>query len=409
MRYFFILGQNPTLSSAEISSLLPPGVRFAAVSPETILLETEREIDPYKFMSRLGGTIKAGQILDTLIEIDPEEIAKNIPTAHGKKSYFGFSFYKIDDELNSKTFQNKTREIKNLAISVKNILAENKISSRWVTSTEKNLSSVVVEKNKLLTEAGAEIVFLIGKEKIYLGKTLAVQEFEELSFRDYSRPARSMKVGLLPPKLAKIMINLAEKPLDAVLLDPFVGLATILGEAALMGYKNLIGADINGETLSGARENFEWLTKTYNLKLITYNLIASDVRKLSKKLPPRSVHAIVTEPYLGPALQGNESQEKIQEIIKELSELYLSAFREFKKILKLDGKIVITFPVFHTEKENLFLPVVDEIKKIGFTVTNPLPKGFEKYSFLKITPRDSIVYSRPNQLVRREVLIFALG
>lgn len=406
MKYFFILGQNPTLSSVEIISLLSDKTMLFAASPDAIILESKQELDVGQLVARLGGTVKVGQIFDASPDMEPKDIAENIPRVQGKKSYFGFSFYKIDNQISAKEFQNKCKKIKNLAMPIKDLLAEVGTAARWVTSKEPNLSSVVVKKNKLLTEAGAEIVFLIDKEKIYLGKTLAVQEFEELSFRDYGRPARSMRVGLMPPKLAKVMINLARVDKSALILDPFCGFATILEEAMLWGYENLIGSDINAETLSGAKENLEWLVKTYNLKPGTYNLIESDVRRLSEKFSPRSADAIVTEPYLGPPLHGNESPERIQQIIKELSELYLAAFREFKKILKLDGKIVILFPVFHTEKQDLFLPIIEEIKKIGFTAADPLPKDLEKYSFLKITGRNSIIYSRPDQKVFREVLIF---
>jgi len=406
MKYFFILGQNPTLSSVEIISLLSDKTTLFAASPDAIILEATQELDIGQLMARLGGTVKVGQIFDVSPDMEPKDIAENIPRVPGKKSYFGFSFYKIDNQITTKEFQNKCRKIKNLAMPIKDLLAEVGTAARWVTSKEPNLSSVVVKKNKLLTEAGAEIVFLIDKEKIYLGKTLAVQEFENLSFRDYGRPARSMRVGLMPPKLAKVMINLTRVEKNAKILDPFCGFATILEEAMLWGYENLTGTDINAETLAGAKKNLEWLVKIYNLKPKTYNLIESDVRRLSEKFSPRSVDAIITEPYLGPPLHGNESPERIQQIIKELSDLYLAAFREFKKILKLDGKIVILFPVFHTEKQDFFLPIIEEIKKIGFAAADPLPKDLEKYSFLKITERNSIIYSRPDQKVFREILIF---
>jgi tRNA G10 N-methylase Trm11 len=357
-------------------------------------------------MPRLGGTVKFGQILDELSEISAEELAKILQNFSAKKIYFGFSFYKLGEEVDAARFKKTSQKIKNLAMPIKKLLSEIKVQARWVVSKETNLSSVVVKKNKLLSEAGAEIVFLVGKEKIYLGKTLAVQEFEELSFRDYGRPTRSMRVGLMPPKLAKIMLNLARVDKDAAILDPFCGFATILEEALLWGYGNLTGADINAEVLAGAKVNLEWLEKNYELEIKNYELLETDVRKISKKLSPSSVDAIVTEPYLGPPLHGNESSERISQIIKELSELYLAAFREFKKILSPNGKIVILFPVIHTEKKDFFLPIIDEIKKIGFAPADLLPKELKKYSFLKITPRNSIIYFRPDQLVWREIFVF---
>lgn len=409
MKYFFILGQNPTLSSAEIAAVLEQfkiEPSSLDLSSEALVFETEKSFDLSQIFMRLGGSVKAGAIAEALLEVQPEDIVQNLKSLAQKKIYFGFSFYKLNEEISNSDFKKTCQKIKNLGMNVKKLLQELKIQARWVISKEMNLSSVVVKKNKLLTEAGAEIVFLIGKNKIYLGKTSAVQEFEELSFRDYGRPARSMRVGLMPPKLAKAMINFAKAGKTATILDPFCGFATILEEAMLWGYKNLIGSDINAETLAGAKQNLEWLAKSYKLQATGYKLLASDVRRLSEKLLPRSVDAVVTEPYLGPPLQGNEPPEKIEQIIKELSALYLDAFREFKKILKPAGKIVILLPVFHTVSGDFFMPILEEIKKIGFKAADLLPKNFEKYQFLKINPRKSIVYSRPNQKVFREIFIF---
>lgn len=409
MRYFLILGKNPSLSSAEIAAvfkLLKISGTFLEVSSEAIVFQTVKELEAPRLMLRLGGTVKIGEIICELTKPEPEDIIKVFKPYLAKKIYFGFSFYKSNEEISNLHFRNRCQKIKNLAMPVKELLRKFKIQARWVTSKELNLSSVVVKKNKLLTETGAEIVFLIGKDKIYFGKTLAVQEFEELSFRDYGRPVRSMRVGLMPPKLAKIMINLAGVNEEATILDPFCGFGTILGEAMLLGYRNIIGSDINLKILAGAKENLEWLIKNYELRIMNYKLLQLDVRRLSKRLSPCSVDAIITEPYLGPLLSGDEPQEKIEQIIKELSDLYLAAFREFKKILKPNGRIVILFPVFHTASGDILMPILEKIKKIGFNVANPLPNELKKYKFLKITPRNSIFYFRPGQFVRREILIF---
>lgn len=407
MKYYFILGRNPTLSSAELTAVLGERATFNHLSSEVLVADVQGELSPREIMPRFGGVVKFGEILEMSDEFSAEDIAEILKNFLAKKIYFGFSFYKLEEGVSDTHFKKENQKIKNLAMEIKNLLKDAKIQARWVTSKEANLSSVVIKKNKLLTEVGAELIFLIGTEKIYLGKTLAVQEFEDLSFRDYGRPRRSMRVGLMPPKLAKIMLNLARADKYDTLMDPFCGFATILEEAMLWGYKNLIGSDINTETLAGAKENLEWLVKNYQLPTTNYQLTECDARRLSQKFSPHSIDAIITEPYLGPPLRGKETPEKIQKIIKELSSLYLAAFREFKKIIKPSGRVVILFPVFHTEKQNFFLPILDEIKKIGFNVADPLPKDFKKYNFIKITPRNSILYFRPDQLVWREIFIFS--
>ena len=71
-----------------------------------------------------------------------------------------------------------------------------------------SLASVVVTKN-LLLEKGAEICIIGGKEKVYTAKTLVVQDFEDYGRRDYQRPVRDEQQGMIPPKVAQIMLNLS--------------------------------------------------------------------------------------------------------------------------------------------------------------------------------------------------------
>lgn len=62
--------------------------------------------------------------------------------------------------------------------------------------------------------------------------------------RDYGRPARDARVGMLPPKLAQIMLNLSVKDeKSGTVLDPFCGTGVLLQEAALAGF-DFIGSDI---------------------------------------------------------------------------------------------------------------------------------------------------------------------
>src|SRR4029078_6190467 len=99
--------------------------------------------------------------------------------------------------------------------------------------------------------------------------------------RDREMSTRDAKVGMLPPKLAQIIINMAvgEMPEEAkqsvcevppdqpipkdhlakiTLLDPFCGTGVILQEAALMGYK-AYGSDLMPQMANYAQQNWAWL------------------------------------------------------------------------------------------------------------------------------------------------------
>jgi len=419
--YFFILGRNPTLSIAEIASQVNIGqnANIRGLSNDVLILETKEKLDAPSWQKRLGGTIKIGTIL-TKVDVDLEQIDSNIflkEFARNKKIFFGFSLYRFNNKFKIEKLKPK---IKSLALKIKYELRKRGISSRWVISREMFLSSVIVQKNKLLN-AGAEFIFLFSEKEIWLGKTLTCQEFEEYEFYDFGRPKRKIEKGMMPPKLAKIMINVAQVPENGTILDPFCGSGTVIQEAARLGYQHIIGTDINREAIENTQKNIEWLLKNPQSRILNpkqiqnskIKIFQTDVRNLSQKILPNSINAVVTEPYLGP-LRVRNSKIEIRNIIDELIILYLTAFGEFKKLLKKDGRVVIVFPVFKYHAPNrresrysyLSERILNEIRKIGFEVINPIPEDLRKNPVIKLTDRGSIIYSRPNQNVLREIFIF---
>lgn len=398
MKYFFILGNNPTLSIAEITSVLSSSsieFHIVGLSSDFLILETKEKLDAFALQNRLGGTIKIGTIINEAKDFKPETAIKILEKYH--RPHFGFSFCGTSNSF--------TSQVKKWAMEIKNQLKKKNISSRWVVSKEKVLSSVIVLKNKLLIE-GVEFVFLTDKDKSYFGQTMSCQQFEEYGQRDFGRPARNIEEGMLPPKLAKIMINLAQTSKEKTILDPFCGSGTILQEAVLLGYKNVIGTDIKEEAIKSSQENIKWLGKNYQLPVTSYQLFQSDVRNLSQKISPNSVDTIITEPYLGPVKILN-LKSQISNLVSELSDLYLKAFSEFKKILEPTGKIVIIFPVFKLSGKLNFLPILDELKKSGWQTINLIPQILKNNNFIRVTARNSIIYSRPNQQVLREIFVFS--
>ncbi len=61
-----------------------------------------------------------------------------------------------------------------------------------------------------LIERGCELMILAGDTGYTIAQTIWVQDIDAYTRRDINRE-RSMSVGMMPPKLAQIMINLATK------------------------------------------------------------------------------------------------------------------------------------------------------------------------------------------------------
>jgi len=293
-------------------------------------------------------------------------------------------------------------------IEPKKTIKQKGVSCRLVTSREKTLSSVVVEQNNLTTR-GMEIVLIEEAETIYICKTEAVQAFKELSFRDFGRPERDDESGMIPPKLAQIMLNLSGKIKDhcaettdkpcylSTVLDPFCGSGTMLMEAALMGVTTIIGSDISEKAIDDTRRNTDWLKKTFPTSTFNFQLFKTSATEISKDIKPNSVDAIVTEPYLGPQ-RGSHNP---HQVAAELEKLYSAALKEFKKILKPDGKVVIIFPVqaVGTRPDFHFLNPTLE----GWQVVSPIPEALRER--LHTTRRETIVYGRQGQKVYREIVV----
>ena len=378
-KYFFILGNHPDLSWAELKSLFPENgwekhgsVAFSNFS---------QDINIDKLMKELGGTIKIGEIIKEISIANRQGLSKIIKkeilaqaqkSSNEKRFNFGFSLYQ-EKKIPGNFFK--------LGLAIKKDLEKINISSRLVSSQESNLSSVIVEQNNLLTSSGLELCLISNKSKVFLGKTLAVQDFKGLGQRDFGRPQRDDHSGMIPPKLAQIMLNLARGNdadyQEKILLDPFCGSGTILMEAHLMGFKNIIGSDLSEKAIIDSQKNIAWLDENNDIKMMP-----SDVLKLEQEISEKSIDYIVCEPYLGP----QRGYKDFNEIVSELNDFYSDFLKVLFKLLKKDGKLVMVWPQF---KAN------DSTWKINPNVGNFLIGD------------KSFLYGRTGQKVWREIIILS--
>jgi tRNA G10 N-methylase Trm11 len=233
LTYFFIFGNNPALSLAEIKQFIPADAKYV-LSNKFLIVTLGKKIDAEQLIDTLGGTIKIGRILCEELDNNLKMYSKKIlpffnPRDKESKYYYGFSVY---GNVNTQT----ERQVLELGMTIKKELKSRDIKCRFVTSKEPALSSVIVQNNKLVSDQGVELCFLKTNGKTYIGKTLVVQDFKTQSTLDYDRPAFDSKSGMIPPKLAKMMVNLARKQNgkdNQTLLDPFCGSGTVLQEAFL--------------------------------------------------------------------------------------------------------------------------------------------------------------------------------
>ncbi len=393
---FLILGREPSLALAEITA------RYGA---EAIFLAgAEAVIVPGEDIGRaaaavLGSVKKAGVILEEVKQITVDNLAAVLAPflQAGKKFTFGLSFYRLDHPPTPSLV--KEGERKRLGLEVKKILKAAGASVRLVESRNDNLSSVDVVKNKLLS-GGVELCIIKTKDTYQIGQTLAVQPFEEYSERDYDRPGRDTRVGMLPPKLAKAMINIAVgNNHNLTILDPFCGSGTVLQEALLMGYECL-GTDVDARAIANSKINLEWLQGKYK-NLPSWQVKPADAKQLGEIMKPGSVDAIVSEFYLGPALRGHEARAGIIKTEAELSALYALSLAALHKVIKPARRAALAWPYFR--QYNIFISAFGQLKELGWEVVPPYSQFYT--ADFPLSKRGTLIYGRPGQYVFREIVI----
>jgi tRNA G10 N-methylase Trm11 len=423
MQYAFILGRVYTLSLAELLQVLTSQevtYKVMACSPEVVVVETDKTLNAESLQARLGGSIKIIRLFDTFQKKgkeNPSQVLDNYFTFKRIKEYFqeysgkkqfGVSIYSLDPAVR---FRDEGTRI---AFFIKKILQDQAQSVRAVLPQfpSQALSSVQVNEHQLI-QKGAEIVVICGNQRVFVGKTLTVQNYEDYGRRDYQRPARDEKVGMIPPKVAQTMINLSLpfKPLEYI-LDPFCGCGTILQEAMLMGYR-AVGSDIDQKMIENSEKNLEWFRNRYDVAPGRYKLLKSHAAEIAGVIPASipKISAIVTEGTLGPIYGKLPKKSEMQSNFKTLGKLYDQVFKEFKKFLPVGAKIVMCLPAYKVSLSDYdFLPNLDFITENGYTVLDPLPEYLvTKYRFLRVTPRKSMIYDRKDQVVAREILVIQFG
>lgn len=397
---YFILGSHPELSVAELKAVLGEVYSPVFISESVVAIEAlDHRLD--ELQERLAGVVKIGHVLGEQAIWQADEVADLIAlfaaTAGGKmKISFGLSVYDAGDAKSTRLLE---RELDQLGLEIKKRLKQAGRPVRYVKGKSPRLSSAIVETNGLL-ESGGEFVLLAAPDRIAIGQTETIQNFKAWSSRDYGRPARDAKAGMLPPKLARLMINLSGiDPYGATLLDPFCGSGTVLMEGALMGCTQLIGSDLSEKAVANTQTNMSWLTDRFELAQVQLSLYVSRAAELTSTLPlPKGetegvaglVDLLVTEVYLGsPRTSAVDSQEA-HRLEAELLPLYHDSFAALKTLLKPDGRAVVAFPAYKTKEDGWHrLPLKSLLEDLGYDIL------------------DNHLYSRAGQLVARDIYVLS--
>ncbi len=395
----FQLWREYKLSIAELTTVFPEAT-VVFFTPQILVLDNIDTSEVLKKATTLWGTIKIMQITD--FDNITSLILHSAEQKESGKYNYGVSLYNAKESL------------KPLLLSIKKELKSNSISSRFVNKDFKNLSSAQIIGEKLVQKGSDFSVIytpLLNKERlgvVYTWITIWVQDINSYSKRDWWK-GRDMQVGMLPPKLSQIMINLSSPLLAGEGLgvrlkkvyDPFVWLGTILIESLYMWNKQVYGSDLSESMVEISEKNITQTISQNNFTEVEYNIQKLNAKFIEEAdILKNTVDInIVTEWYLWEIMtQKNISIERIEKQKESLIKIYEAFFTGLQKI-NFWGTIVISFPFWEIKWKYIYFTEIYDVLNTYCNIAPILPENIE----LEATKSWSLLYKREKQLVWREI------
>jgi tRNA G10 N-methylase Trm11 len=374
--YAIVLGRAERLSVREIETTLKrSGRKIDALTVTSgVALVKATPVPDAAWFSQLGGAVKFGVVVGEPCLNDTDLHALLIKAIGGSPT-IGLSI--VGSKLNSGVLASGLkREIPTLR--------------RFITPTEGGLFSAAQSKG-IMSDKGSEWLILFSEGSYRLIQIQSNQDIDDMTRRDRELPVADAKRGMLPTKLARMMVNIAlgEHAFDEapVLLDPFCGTGRTLIEALLVGAQ-ILGADIDALAIDASRKNLAWAAATYQLKGYDYDqLITSSIDKLGKLFTPGSIDAIATEPFLGPPMNRQPTSVERDLLFDQLVPTYEALLRTGQLLLKPGGRLIAVFPVI--QEVSLRSRLVDSFPRFGYHLL------------------DSIPVTRTDQWIARDIVLLA--
>ncbi|MDD4628435.1 MAG: RsmD family RNA methyltransferase [Candidatus Peribacteraceae bacterium] len=407
--YAAFLGHQPLISLAELSATVPGFVFRKTLENSVMLFESPSDLGA-AFLNSLGGTvILAKRITENVVSSEdiPSILLGELKDTKRGKVTFAL-----------RTLHLPHGNVRTLYRQCKEALRKIGRPCRYVGNERTPAAPVLLRDAGLLDgKHGCELVLIQDEEDLWVGRTVAAQDVDAYTLRDMKKPVRDTTIGLLPPKLAQILLNFgawlasgcslpipdparrnAKKPEPLTVLDPFCGTGVIPLECLIRGW-DVLASDISAKAVSGTEKNIEWLRKEFKIlkKDATSAVTKQDALKpfSFKKLPD----VVVTETTLGPALTDRPAQKNASKMKTE-SERLQSAFFENCAATLPGVPLVVTWPFWKVKNDVILLERAWEAAHAaGYHAT--LPPG--------VTPtrpgRLSLLYRRPDQFVGREIVL----
>lgn len=425
--YVTILGRQPALGMAELEQIYgSDAVRWFS---DSSALVTTDEFD----FEQLGGSQKAGRVVAELSG-DWRKVSLQIVQAYTAE--WLHVDHKITLGISAYGFPISPRDVQKTGLVLKSKLKSSGVSLRLVPNQETALNTAASHHNKLgLSESKVELLVIrAGNGKVIVAQSIGAQNITAIASRDQARPKTDAFVGMLPPKLARMMVNLAGHPTrkreqlhassserhlqperqataidltpgakpseegvaggagspHLTLLDPFCGTGVVLQEAWLLGY-NVVGTDLSEKMIDYTDANLKWLAESYT-RSGSVSLAAGDA--MTHRWPS-PIDAVVCETYLGQPFSAPPSPAKLTEVRGNCNHIISKFLENLGHQLAPGTPLCVAVPAWRdTAGRFTHLPLLNRLEALGYTRHE-----------LKNVRHDELLYYRESQVVARELLI----
>ncbi len=384
-----VLGRQPALGIAELERIFgadavrPYGEKacLVAVAPERVNF------------SRLGGSVRFARILKQFQTASWQEIRDYLMRSapeHAEyidgKLVFGLSVY---------GFQISAKKLAATALELKKQIKKAGHSVRMVPHTQTELGSATVLYNKLTGPNGWELLLVSNGTTAYLAQTVHIQDIDAYAARDQQRPFRDAKVGMLPPKLAQIIINLAAGDITQsrpLLLDPFCGTGVVLQEAMLMDF-DIYGTDLEPRMVQYSIDNLSWLDSRYP-DVGDYRRIEIGDATTHRWHNPEKITIVAGETFLGKPLSALPPSDQLSKIMHEVNAIHHKFLKNLSTQITKGTRLCLAVPAWRGKHQFLHLSALDYLEDLGYT----------RVRFKHVEDKD-LIYHREGQVVGRELLV----
>lgn len=368
----FQLGGARNLSLLEIEKVFP-NLKFEKNFTENFAEFSGKNFTAKNF-EKLGGAVRVLQFCEFATrESLPEKIANKLQVASCK-----LQEKKINFAISAFGAKKLARNLKSILLKTKKILREKNFVARFANRNFENFSTTQFSREKNFTEFC--VVFVDGKFAIL--QTIAAQNVENFAARDFKKKARSMEIGMLPVKMARVFLNLTREKSGSFptkIFDPFCGTGTIPVEAHFLGAEKIFAADVSPESLRKTRENLAHF-RVENCAVFSHDATTHFPENVDDA-------AIATETFLGPIFPRKLSETDFK-TARGAVEPILEKFLENVARGKF-STAVIAIPFWRGENGEFFF----------------LEKILARADFFWKNVRRDLLFIRANQFVGRQVLI----